>query len=323
MSEPTGYAGSGTTPIIWAVSRDATNLVVRGCELHNTRCWGSIHGYPPIKVKSNALIACNVFSNVNATVTGQQADLVYGKDTSCYDLTFVSNIVYGANEGGNDSNPAFLFPLYPGPKSGEIAYNRFIAAPDDPAQDGKHIVHRMHFSFGGAFAEAFSGKTATDVHHNTFVGGTTALRFISDQNSKRQNRIFSNLFLLAPGSTNLVENVNSSKTEFSDGRTTSFIAPSCLRNNAYTGVLTGGNATELAAYDLSGGMEISGNVALVAPLEFICTNDIYSADFYRYKSVRGENDLGRLGWAGENGEYPRYIGALPPYYPGGFSLKIR
>ena len=323
MPQPTVFAGSGAaSPLIICTSKEATNLVVRGCEFRNTRCWSATHGYAPIKVKSNALIACNVFSNVNATVTGQQADLVYGKDTSCYDLMFVSNIVYGANDGGNLS-AAFLFGLYPGPKSAEIAFNRFVADLGASGQNGGAITHRVNITFGAQFAEAFSGKEATLVHHNTIIGGQSAFLFNEAQGNKRKNQFFSNLILLDTGGTALVENVKDGTTEFSGGRTTSFIAPSCLRNNAYTGVLTGGNATELATYDLKAGLEITNNIALAAPLEFICTNDIYNADFYRVRCHPGDPDLRRLGWRGPNGEYPRYIGALPPYYPEGFSLKIR
>ena len=190
-------------------------------------------------------------------------------------------------------------------------------------QNGGAITHRVNITFGAQFAEAFSGKEATLVHHNTIIGGQSAFLFNEAQGNKRKNQFFSNLILLDTGGTALVENVKDGTTEFSGGRTTSFMAPSCLRNNAYTGVLTGGNATELATYDLKAGLEITNNIALAAPLEFICTNDIYSADFYRVRCHPGDPDLRRLGWRGPNGEYPRYIGALPPYYPEGFSLKIR
>ena len=324
MPQPTVYAGSGAaSPLVLCASKEATNFVMRGCEFRNTRCWSTAHGYPPVKVKSNALIACNVFSNVNATVTGQQADLVYGKDTTCYNLTFVSNVVYGANDGGNLS-AGLLFGLYPGPKSAEIAFNRFVADPGARAQNGGAITHRVNLTFGAQFAEAFSGKEATLVHHNTIIGGQSAFLFNEAQGNKRKNQFFSNLILLVPGGTVLVENVKAGTTEFSGGRTTSFIAPSFLRNNAYTGVLTGGSATELATYDLSGGMVISDNVALAAPPDFVCTNDIYRPDFYRYRSSRTDAmNLGVLGWRGENNEYPPWIGATRPLYPSAAMMILK
>ena len=261
---------------------------------------------------------------MNATVTGQQADLVYGKDTTCYDLTFVSNVVYGANDGGNLSS-GLLFGLYPGPKSAEIAFNRFVAARDAPAQNNNGtITHRVNLTFGAQFAEAFSGKEATLVHHNTIIGGQSAFLFNEAQGNKRKNQFFSNLILLDPGGTVLVENVKAGTTEFSGGRTTSFIAPSFLRNNAYTGVLTGGSATELATYDLSGGLVIADNIALAAPPDFVCTNDIYSPDFYRYRSSRTDAlNLGVLGWRGENNEYPPWIGATRPLYPSAAMMILR
>jgi hypothetical protein len=325
QSEPTTYQGSGAgSPLVWCVSREATNLVVRGCEFRNTRCWSAGHGYCPIKCVSNATIASTIFSNVNATVTAEQRDQVNGSENTCYNLAFVSNVVYGANsDGGGGTVPAFLYPLYPGPKSGEIAYNRFIAAADSLDNSGKPVVHRTHFSLGSNFGDSFFDKEATLVHHNTFIGGRVALLFSSHASVKRKNQIFSNLFLLEPKATNVVENVADNVTGFNDGRHTSFIAPSCLRNNAYAGVLTGGTAARIAGYDLSSGMEIVDNIVISAPLEFICTNDIYSVDFYRVRCRQGDPNLKRLGWQGENGEYPRYIGALPPYYPDGFSLMIR
>ena len=85
-----------------------------------------------------------------------------------------------------------------------------------------------------------------------------------------------------------------------------------------------GAATKSAMYNLFDKLSISNNVFLSCLPVFVETNDIYSVDFFRPKLQRTqEGDLSRLGWAGENGEYPRYIGAKPPYYPGGFSLKIR
>ena len=182
----------------------------------------------------------------------------------------------------------------------------------------------MNLTFGAQFAEAFSGKEATLVHHNTIIGGQSAFFFNEAQGNKRKNQFFSNLILLDTGGTVLVENVKAGTTEFSGGRTTSFIAPSFLRNNAYTGVLTGGSATELATYDLSGGLVIADNIALAAPPDFVCTNDIYSPDFYRYRSSRTDSlDLGVLGWRGENNEYPPWIGAKPPLYPSASMLILR
>ena len=95
-------------------------------------------------------------------------------------------------------------------------------------------------------------------------------------------------------------------------------------SEAETITLTGGSATELATYDLSGGLEIAGNIALAEPPDFVCTNDIYHADFYRYRSSRGAAmNLGVLGWNVSPGEYPLWIGALPPLYPESTLMILR
>ena len=324
MPKPTTYAGSGAgSPLVICAAGEATNLVVRGCEFHNTRCWSANHGYAPIKCKSNAVIVGNIFTNVNATATAQQADLVHGGEQLCYNFLFVSNVVYGANDGGNLSS-GLIHGLYPGPKSAEIAFNRFVADPDAPSENYVGIVpHRVNLTFGGQFADALPGHDATLIHHNTIIGGTSAFLFNDAQDKKRQNQFFNNLILLDQGSTNLVENVSTNATEFAGGRTTSFISPSCLRNNAYTGVLTGGSATRLATYDLEAGLEITNNIVISAPLEFLCTNDIYSADFYRVRCHPGDPDLKRLGWRGPDGLQPRFIGALEPIVPGSFTIHLR
>lgn len=322
--EPSKYAGSGTTPLIWCKTTDATNLVVRGCEFYNTRCWSVGHGYFPIQCMSNAQIIDNVFSNVNSVVAPEQHDWRRSGDISSGNILIASNIVYGANEHSvSETYPGVLRGVYAGPSSAEIAYNRFIFDRNARAQNGNALHHRIWMSLGGQFGSALPGGDASLIHHNTFVGGIAAFLLKDAQGNKRKNKFFNNLILLDPGSTNLIENVKSGTTAFSGGRTTSFIAPSCLRNNAYTGVLTGGDATELETYDLEAGLEITNNIVISAPLEFICTNDIYNADFYRVRCHQGDPDLKKLGWRGPDGLQPRFIGALEPIVPGSFTIYLR
>jgi hypothetical protein len=328
MSKPTGFGGSGSTaaaPLVWCKTTDATNLVVRGCEFYNTRCWSVGHGYAPIQCMSNAQIVDNVFSNVNSVVVPEQHDWRQPSvNVSSENILIASNIVYGANEHNvSDNYPGILRGVYAGPSSVEIAYNRFIFDRNARAQNGNALQHRIWMSLGGQFGSALPGGDASLIHHNTFVGGIAAFLLKDAQGNKRKNKFFNNLILLDPGSTNLIENVKSGTTAFSGGRTTSFIAPSCLRNNAYTGVLTGGNATELETYDLEAGLEITNNIVISAPLEFICTNDIYNADFYRVRCHQGDPDLKKLGWRGPDGLQPRFIGALEPIVPGSFTIYLR
>ena len=318
MSRITGYEGSGASTAIVetpSTANGATNLVVRGCSFYNTRTAARIHSFAtPIRCASNALIAENVFSNVNWTAATREGH-----------MSFVSNIVYGANEIQSGERTGIFL------NSGsnvEIAYNVFVA---DPASDKKHIAF-----FG--FWRAWTGSNVL-IHHNTCIGGSILVYgggpYVSE--SRRTPKIFSNLFVPDGVGTNIVEdpgtykdseNVEFYYTNFYANVPTTFRPGSVFRNNAYpdTTVFNGGLATQLVPnYQLIGddGLFVADNVVLSARPEFICTNDIYNADFYRVRCHPGDPDLRRLGWTGENGEYPRYIGALPPYYPEGFSLKIR
>ena len=315
MPAPTGFGGSGKTPLIWCRTTDATNLVVRGCEFYNTRCWSVGHGFIPILCMSNAQIVDNVFSNVNSVVAPEQHDWRRPGDVSSGNILIASNIVYGANEhSASESYPGVLRAVYAGPSSAEISYNRFIFDRNARSSDGKVLRHRVWLNLGGALRSPLLGKDATLIHHNTFVGGEIA--FLIKSSSSRKDRFYDNLIVLDAGGVNIVENTSTNVT--------SFVSPSCFRSNAWQAdAFNGGTAAELEGYDLESGLEITNNIALTAPLEFICTNDIYNADFYRVRCHPGDPDLRRLGWRGPNGEYPRYIGALPPYYPEGFSLKIR
>lgn len=51
--------------------------------------------------------------------------------------------------------------------------------------------------------------------------------------------------------------------------------------------------------------------------------DPFHPDFARPRSRRDPGDIGRLGWRGENGEHPLWIGALPPLYPEATLLILR
>ena len=56
---------------------------------------------------------------------------------------------------------------------------------------------------------------------------------------------------------------------------------------------------------------------------FVDLADPFHPDFARPRSRRDPGDIGRLGWRGENGEHPLWIGALPPLYPGATLLILR
>lgn len=277
------------------------------------------HGYAPIQCMSNAQIVGNVFSNVNSVVIPEQHDWRRPSvNVFSGNISVISNIVYGANEHGiSDNYSGVLRGVYAGPTSAEVAYNRFVFDRNARSSNGSLLQHKVWMSFGEQYRNPVSGGDATLIHHNTFVGGTTT--FLLKNNKARCTRIFSNLILLDEGGTNLVENA----TSFPNGQTSAFVSPSCIQANAWMGdAFNGGAATEVENYDLE--PFLADNVRLSAQPDFVCTNDIYSPDFYRYRSSRTDAlNLGVLGWRGENNEYPPWIGALPPLYPSAAMMILR
>ena len=317
------YAKSLDTHLVTCDAVAATNLLVEGCSFINLRKSSRGKDCMLFRVRDNARLSGNVFSNVVSILTGIQIRL--GSDICTGPFYFVSNVVYQA---GGEGGQALFHAAFQGPRQANVSFNRFVNN-DGPARGAIFHKSREGYNNGLVF------------HHNTVVGFN---EFINAEGltypSVLLASIFDNIFVLAAGTTNIVEN---SDGKISAGNLTSptmFKSGSFYRNNMLlTGAFNGGTAADLQyddwSYDITAGLAIADTFAIggttvpaggtipVQMPEFICTNDIYSVDFYRCKSVRGENDLGRLGWTGENGEYPRYIGALPPYYPGGFSLKIR
>ena len=316
MDAPCAFGGSvAGNPIILCGTTDATNLVVRGCEFYNVRVtdpskWQSV----PIKYMGSAQIVGNVFSNVCAIILPQQKDWRVSGDKSSGDLLLASNLVYGAHNTGNYTGT--LQCVYPGPKSAEIAYNRFVVDP------GAGLDHYAWIAMGGSdgYGKAVSWSDATLIHHNTFIGGKVVLRNAVSGSSSLKMRFCDNLVVLDEGGTNYVENATSIKAN----QTSGLVAPSVLRRNAcLADEFNGGTATEVAGYDLS--PFLADNIVLDAAPEFICTNDIYSADFYRIRqrlTATGVN-WARDGWAGAAGTWPRFIGALPPLTVGGLTIRLR
>jgi len=105
-------------------------------------------------------------------------------------------------------------------------------------------------------------------------------------------------------------------------------AGSVLRNNAVcltnNDVIVTGKATTSEMYNLFDKLTITNNVFLANLPEFVETNDVYSADFYRPKLRLGQDaDLRRIGWRGENNEYPRFVGAREPIVRGSFTIHLR
>jgi hypothetical protein len=309
MSRITGFAGSGAnTALVETPSGNGpTNLVVRGCGFYNTRTGNRYHNFaPPVRCAENGLVAGNVFSNVNWAVT-----------TRGNRFSFVSNVVYGANEDASGERVGIL--LNTG-RDAEIAYNVLAA---DPASDKRHVAF-----FG--FWRAWTGDVR--IHHNTCIGGSFLVcaggPLVNE--SRRKPKIFCNLFVPSGAGTNIVENAaNATQTNLFGNVTTTFRPGSVFRNNASpeTVAFSGGSAAmQVTNYQLVGedGLFVADNIALASPPVFVRTNDIYHADFYRYRTSRtAAVDLGVLGWRGENNEYPLWIGAKPPLYPAATMLILK
>ena len=314
MSKVTGYGGSGASTAIVETPSNAnwaTNLVVRGCSFYNTRTANRYHNFAvPIRCASNAFLSENVFSNVNNVV-----EMRGGGGTR---YTFVSNVVYGANEERSGQRTGLLL----GSGSNvEIAYNVLAA---DPASDKKQVAF---FSFW----RSWTGENVL-IHHNTCIGGSILVYGLDETRSEtwRKPKVFSNLFVPEGVGTNIVEDVyEATQTTIYGNVSTSFRPGSVFRNNAYpnTTVFSGGSAArQVPNYQLIGddGLFVADNIALAAPPDFVCTNDIYSPDFYRYRTSRSVAvDLGVLAWRGENNEYPHWIGAKPPLYPAATVMILR
>ena len=79
----------------------------------------------------------------------------------------------------------------------------------------------------------------------------------------------------------------------------------------------GGDATTNSWYKLeyeegaNSGVELIDNINLEEALTFINTTDPFDENFYRLR-LEDYEWVRKNAWTGENGEYPRYIGALEP-----------
>ena len=153
-------------------------------------------------------------------------------------------------------------------------------------------------------------------HHNTVVNASHFAE-IENRTLSWHPRIFDNLFVVDPASTDVHTVFKNNQTAFADGCFSSFKTGSdgCLRNNAWyaTNGISGGPATLVEGYDLSAGCLVTNNVELGAPPAFVSTR-IESPHFCR-PAVRNDDWI-RPGHAWTNGgAYPDWIGAKPGWIP--------
>lgn len=325
-TEAPGYAGvdrliSGRS---WGGGQNNENgqdyITVRDCVFENTFGGrGDIHKYP-IGVGNYATIANCVFSNCWSMATAiQNGKFNYH--------TIVSNVLILAAMDGNGwlapagERAGVFTSAYGGMGKGEVAYNIFVGR------------NRDFPLFNYARYDGFNaGKVS--FHHNTvigfdclFSGGLTAW---NAGKQKFEPDIYGNNQALFEFADNIIdadvlfyENATNAAHQASAIKSGSVFRNNavCLTNNS---VIAAGKATSSSMYNLTNMLTMTENVFRAALPDFVETNDIHSADYYRPRLPREANpDLGRIGWTGENGDYPKYVGALPPRYPSGIVVKLR
>ena len=311
-----GYAGSGANGIVAAINVNdnwhvATGMLVERCFFHDTTGYRGDTAPQPLRVATGTTIRECVFSNAWRIA----ADPGPGKTKFC-DFTFVSNVVHSGpmRDASYFSFPHGLFSSGWGGLGGgaEIAYNVFVGT----GEPNRGILALARWDgLGGS--ERF--------HHNVVCNYGWVWGYKRDGNptGKTVAEIFDNVFDLMDGGTIV-------RDEGFDGETPRVGTPifhtgSFSRNNAIvaSGAFWGGASALAEDYDRSVVSPLD-DIAIDEPPDWVCTNDLFHADFYRYRTSRTATpDLGVLAWRGENNEYPLWIGAKPPLYPSATMLILR
>ena len=312
-----GYAGvdrliSGKS---WGGNQNNSNgqdyMTIRDCLFENTiGSRGDTHKYP-MGIGDHATIANCVFSNCWA-ITGAIQNGKYNN------YTIVSNILILAAMDNNkwlapaEQLAGVFYSAFGGMGKGEVAYNVFV---------GRNRDFPL-FNYGRN--DGFNSETVS-FHHNTVIG--FACLFSGGKTDK-------GIYGSNAASFNFFDNIIDANVLFYENATdenhqaSAIKGGSVLWNNAVcltnNDVIATGAAAKSAMYNLFDKLSISNNVFLASLPEFVETNDVYSADFYRPRLRLGQDaDLRRIGWTGENNEYPRFVGAREPIAPGSFTIHLR
>ena len=316
MSSATGYSGS-STPISGKSIKNSVrhDMVFNRCGFHYTSSYrdeASAFGHclGVLTVKN-----C-YFERVYKMATGGSDEI---RNTT---LNVVSNIFYNchsASDGWVDalfSKSGNYFP-----KNASIRYNRIIRDDYDPKSKWSSSPYNV-LSHGGMYGGSYDKEF--EFHHNTIVGADTA--FITRRrNSGNENtdvwtpEIHNNIFILNDGGVFIQENEGSVPGKmFYNDYTTSYKVGSFIRNNAIMcDTFVGGDATTNSWYKLeyeegaACGVVIQDNLEITTAPTFVNTTDVLDENFYRLR-LEDYEWVRKNAWTGENGEYPRYIGALEP-----------
>lgn len=325
-NEAPGYAGVDMLICgqSWGGAKNDSNgqdyITVRNCVFENVFGYrGDTHKYP-IGVGDYATIANCVFSNCWSLATSIQN----GKFNN---HTIVSNVlILAAMDTSKYLAPAeqhagVFTSAFGGMGKGEIAYNVFV---------GRNRDFPL-FNYGRN--DGFNSETVS-FHHNTVIGFACLFSGGKTVWNWKTNKFEPDIYGENMASLDFFDNIIDANVLFFENATnvahqlSAIKAGSVLRNNAVcitnNDVIATGMATTSEMYNLFDKLSISNNVFLASLPEFVETNDVYSADFYRPRLRLGqEADLRRIGWTGENNEYPRFVGAREPIAPGSFTIHLR
>ena len=308
----------------WGGSQNNSNgqsyMTIRDCIFENTIGFrGDTHKYP-IGIGDYATIANCMFSNCWSFATAIQN----GKFNN---HTIVSNVlILAAMDDARNLAPAeqhagVFASAFGGMGQGEVAYNVFV---------GRNRDFPL-FNYG-RFDGFNSGKVS--FHHNTVIGFACLFSGGKTVWKADKNKFEPDIYGENKASLDFFDNIIDANVLFFENATnvshqlSAIKAGSVLRNNAVcltnNDVIVTGKATTSEMYNLFDKLTITNNVFLANLPEFVETNDVYSADFYRPKLRREKDvDLRRIGWMGENNEYPRFVGAREPIAPGSFTIHLR
>jgi hypothetical protein len=316
MTDATGtYSGAGTAGVI--NSEIVGNVTsVRGLNLRNCyfrlgkyRC--SIGAFSPVGGVVN-VTGCH-FENLDTLCIGT------GGNHNGATLNFTSNVVLNCANESDGYRQDFLYGGYNFyPTNAEIAYNRFIH------DDGSTLYYSV-MSHGGSYGGSFTGDVR--IHHNTVRGYDRFLvsrRRSRDPSDLWTPKIFDNLLLLADGGTVVYE--QGTELWYGDA-TCSYNDGSLFSHNGYYVGSGAFNATEseIVGYALTlsptNCTALDGTGCATVVSWFVNTTDPSSPGYYRPGGAAA--DWMRRGYAGENGEYPAYLGALNPCARSGLALIVR
>ena len=275
----------------------STDLSVVGCAFLGTRTIQPYHEYRTIMPRNGAVISGCLFSNVNAAVVCRKLTKdLDNQNQFTGSISFVSNIVVDSHCWAGSSVGGVINMKWDGPRTAEIAFNRFVNSFEIPS--------------GAVVRNVSSANSVCSIHHNTVIGYEALISTGLDGNKPVANQVTARIFdnLLANVTFAFRENNNNGATGFKNG------GGSFFRYNAFPGTLSlfGGVATTNASYaaNVGAALAVEGSIPISPPFLFIRTKNPANASFYRWDTRNGQ-PLDSAGWT-DGGKWPAWIGALEP-----------